>query len=143
VASAIVQARTERAIDTTGQLIESVGRMVPPAAEKTFQAKLFQALRIEVNDELAALRELLLQAASIIRTGGRLVVISYHSLEDRLVKDFIRSGNFEGEVNRDFFGNQTGISFKPLNRKPITASADEQIENPRSRSAKMRIAERT
>lgn len=143
VASVIVHARTEQSIDTTGQLIETVAHMVPPESEKTFLAKLFQALRIEVNDELAALRDLLLQAVRVIRTGGRLVVISYHSLEDRLVKDFIRSGNFEGEVAKDFFGNRTGISFKAINRKPIVASNAEQIENPRSRSAKMRIAERT
>ena len=142
VARAMVQARTERAIDTTGQLLEAVARLVPPAAEKTFQAKLFQALRIEVNDELAALRELLLQAARVIRSGGRLVVISYHSLEDRLVKDFIRSGNFEGEISKDFYGNQTGLTFKAITRKPITASPAEQVDNPRSRSAKLRIAER-
>lgn len=142
VARAIVQARTENPIDTTGQLIEAVARLVPPAAEKTFQAKLFQALRIEVNDELAALRDLLLQAARILRTGGRLVVISYHSLEDRLVKDFIRSGNFEGEISKDLFGNTTGVSFRSINRKPITASTEEQADNPRSRSAKLRIAER-
>jgi 16S rRNA (cytosine1402-N4)-methyltransferase len=142
VARAIVEARAVRVIDTTGQLLEAVARLVPPATEKTFQAKLFQALRIEVNDELAALRELLLQSARVIRSGGRLVVISYHSLEDRLVKDFIRSGNFEGEITTDFFGNQTGVSFRSITRKPITASAEEQVDNPRSRSAKLRIAER-
>lgn len=142
VAQAIVQARADRPIDTTGQLVEAVARLVPPPAEKTFQAKLFQALRIEVNDELAALREFLLQAARVIRSGGRLAVISYHSLEDRLVKDFIRSGNFDGEITKDFYGNQTGLSFRAINRKPITASPAEQVDNPRSRSAKLRIAER-
>jgi 16S rRNA (cytosine1402-N4)-methyltransferase len=103
---------------------------------------LFQALRIEVNDELSALKELLEQSAQVMRKGGRLVVISYHSLEDRLVKNFINTGNFAGEVQKDFYGNPIGQLFKPVNRKPMEASGEEVEENPRARSAKMRIAER-
>ena len=98
-------------------------------------------MRIEVNDELGALQELLHQSEQLIRTGGRLVVISYHSLEDRLVKNFINKGNFQGEDQKDFYGN-VQRPFRPVNRKPLTASAKELAANPRARSAKLRIAER-
>jgi 16S rRNA (cytosine1402-N4)-methyltransferase len=102
---------------------------------------LFQALRIEVNDELAVLKDLLLQSEEVLDKGGRLVVISYHSLEDRLVKHFMRKGKFEGEIEKDFFGN-TFTPFETLTKKPITPAAEEMEQNPRSRSAKLRIAEK-
>ena len=104
-------------------------------------ACLFQAIRIEVNHELDVLREFLTQAAKVLRPGGRLVIITYHSLEDRLVKNFMRSGNFEGEIVTDIFGQRESI-LKPLSSRPVTASAEEVERNPRSRSAKMRVAEK-
>ncbi len=110
--------------------------------ENQYYARVFQALRIEVNNELGALKELLLQCPDIIMKGGRLVVISYHSLEDRLVKNFIAKGKFEGEVEKDLYGNFAGIPFKSVTKKPILPSEEEIIRNPRARSAKLRIAER-
>ncbi len=101
----------------------------------------FQALRIEVNDEMTALHEMLLQSLEILKPGGRLVVISYHSLEDRPVKNLIRTGNFEGKLEKDFFGNPI-VPFKSINRKPIVPTAKEIKQNSRSRSAKLRIAEK-
>ena len=103
---------------------------------------MFQALRIEVNEELQALEEMLEQTAEMIRPGGRLVIMSYHSLEDRLVKTFIQKGKFHGEIEKDFYGNALGIKFKAVNRKPIVASEEEIAQNNRARSAKLRIAER-
>lgn len=142
MARAIVSARAEQPIHTVAQLKQLLAPFTPKAKENTFYAVVFQALRIEVNDELAALKEMLEQSAQVIRQGGRLVVISYHSLEDRLVKNYINTGNFEGELQKDFFGHPVGLLFKPLHRKPMEASEQEVLENPRSRSAKMRIAER-
>ena len=142
MARAIVAARVVSPIQTVAQLKQVLAPFTPKAKENTFYAVVFQALRIEVNDELAALKEMLEQSAQVIRKGGRLVVISYHSLEDRLVKNYINTGNFEGELQKDFFGHPTGLLFKPLHRKPMEASEQEVSENPRSRSAKMRIAER-
>lgn len=142
MAAAIVQARAEKFILTVDDLKSVVSRFAPRAKENTFYAVVFQALRIEVNDELSALKELLEQSAQVIRKGGRLVVISYHSLEDRLVKNFINTGNFAGELQKDFYGNPIGQLFKAVNRKPMEASEEEVEENPRARSAKMRIAER-
>ena len=142
MARAIVAARAEQPIHTVAQLKQLLAPFTPKAKENTFYAVVFQALRIEVNDELSALKEMLEQSAQVIRQGGRLVVISYHSLEDRLVKNYINTGNFEGELQKDFFGHPVGLLFKPLQRKPMEASEQEVLENPRSRSAKMRIAER-
>jgi 16S rRNA (cytosine1402-N4)-methyltransferase len=142
MARAIVAARKELPVLTVDQLKKVLAPFTPKAKENTFYAVVFQALRIEVNDELAALREMLEQSAQVIRKGGRLVVISYHSLEDRLVKNYINTGNFEGEVKKDFFGHPVGLLYKPLHRKPVEASEQEVLDNPRSRSAKMRIAER-
>jgi len=110
--------------------------------ENQYFAKVFQALRIEVNDELGALKELLLQCPDVIMKGGRLVVISYHSLEDRLVKNFISKGKFEGEVAKDLYGNSENVPFKAVNKKPLLPTEEELSRNPRARSAKLRIAER-
>jgi 16S rRNA (cytosine1402-N4)-methyltransferase len=104
-------------------------------------AQVFQALRIEVNDEMCALREMLQQAMRLLKPGGRLVVMTYHSLEDRLVKNFFKSGNFEGTISQDFFGNIQS-PFRLINNKVITPSSEEVEVNPRSRSAKLRIAEK-
>lgn len=142
IAAAIVKERGTAPINTSAQLMNVVRGMVPRRDEHSFYAQLFQALRIEVNDELSALREFLEKSAAVLRRGGRLVVISYHSLEDRLVKNFINAGNFEGDLHKDVFGNPVGLLFRPLNRKPREAGEEEQQSNPRSRSAKMRIAER-
>ena len=118
-----------------------LGEFSRKGKENQFYAQVFQALRIEVNDELNALKELLSQSADIIRKGGRLVVISYHSLEDRLVKNYMRSGKFEGEPEKDFFGNKI-MPFRSMNKKPIIPASEEIRINPRSRSAKLRIAEK-
>lgn len=141
VARAIVNARTTSSVSTMEELKQIVKPFMPPRKENQFMAQLFQALRIEVNDELNALKEMLEQAAEILRPGGRLVVMSYHSLEDRLVKNFINNGKFEGEVEKDFYGNKL-VPLKKVSRKPITATAAELQENTRSRSAKLRIAEK-
>lgn len=142
MAAEIVRVRQEKSITTSDELKSTVSRFAPRTKENTFYAQLFQALRIEVNDELSALKELLLQAVQMLKKGGRLVVISYHSLEDRLVKNFLNSGNFAGEIHKDFFGHPVELVFKSITRKPIVPGAEEVEMNPRSRSAKMRIAER-
>ena len=111
----------------------------PKKDESKFQTKLFQALRIEVNGEMEALKMALEQSLKVLRPGGRLVVISYHSLEDRLVKNFLRSGNFEGRIEKDFFGKPE-TPFEIITRKAVTPSAEELARNPRSRSAKLRAA---
>lgn len=141
MARAIVTAREEEPITTTKQLCMSVERLLPRGRENKVLAMLFQALRIEVNGELESLREMLEQAAEIMNPGGRLCVMSYHSLEDRLVKNFFRAGNFEGEVEKDFYGVPQ-VSLKVVSRKPITASEEELNCNNRARSAKLRIAEK-
>ena len=141
LARAIVAARDEQPITTTGELCEAVRRLLPRGRENKTLAMIFQALRIEVNGELEALRQMLLQATEILNPGGRLCVMSYHSLEDRLVKNFFRTGNFEGEVEKDFFGNLIA-PLSCVTRKPLTATAEELQYNNRARSAKLRVAEK-
>lgn len=141
MAKAIVSARSEAPILTTFDLKRALERQVPRNQENKYYAMVFQALRIEVNGELEALKAMLSQAVEILNPGGRLVVISYHSLEDRLVKNIIKTGNFEGEVKKDFYGNLIA-PLKPITRKPVVADDAELAENPRSRSAKLRIAEK-
>ena len=141
IASAIVKRRSERPILTTQDLIDTVQPLIAKDREKKDLARLFQALRIEVNHEMEALKEMLLAATELIRPGGRLVVITYHSLEDRIVKNVMRSGNVEGRVSSDFFG-RIEKPFTTVNNKVITPSDEEQTANPRSRSAKLRIAEK-
>ena len=141
IASCIVREREKAPITTTAQLVDAVAPCTPKRDEKKFLTKLFQALRIEVNGEMEALKMALEQSLKVLRPGGRLVVISYHSLEDRLVKNFMRSGNFDGKVEQDFFGRATA-PFEVITRKAIVPSAEEVERNPRSRSAKMRVAEK-
>ena len=141
VASAIIKARGTKAIETTGDLIQITESLFPLEREKKETAKLFQALRIEVNHEMEALKEMLYGAQDVLREGGRLSVITYHSLEDRIVKNIMRAGNAEGKVNQDFFG-RTVAPFRQISNKVIVPSEEEQQRNPRSRSAKLRIAER-
>lgn len=140
-AARIVSERFVRPIATTQELIEVLKPIAPRKRENKYLAQVFQAIRIEVNDEMGALEEFLLQSAEVIKPGGRLVVEIYHSLEDRMVKNFINKGKVFGEVEKDFFGNELK-PFKALNRKPIVADPQELIKNSRSRSAKLRIAVR-
>ena len=141
LARAIVRARSQRDINTTLQLIDVVRPLIRPNQEKKELAQLFQALRIEVNNEIDVLKRLLQQSLDVLRPGGRLVIITYHSLEDRLVKNFMRTGNVEGHVVKDFYGRvQAPLTL--VNNKVIVPSADEVARNPRSRSAKLRIAEK-
>ena len=141
ISRAICEARRSAPIETTLQLCNAVERHLPRGYENKYLAMIFQALRIEVNGELEALKEMLVQAAEVLTTGGRLVVMSYHSLEDRLVKNFLRAGNFEGNIEKDFYGNQLA-PLKMVVRKAITPSEEELQRNPRSRSAKLRVAEK-
>lgn len=141
MAKSICTQRREAPITTTFELREAVKRHLPHGQENKFLAMLFQALRIEVNGELEALQMMLEQSAQVLRPGGRLVVIAYHSLEDRLVKNFIKTGNFEGKLEKDFFGNPL-TPFTQISRKAITPSEEELQRNNRSRSAKLRIAEK-
>lgn len=141
IASTLVKARATERIETIGQLLEVLKAFFPKGKENKEKAKLFQALRIEVNKEIQVLQELLLQSVEVLKPNGRLVVLTYHSLEDRLVKNFIRSGNFEGKIKKDFFGNVL-TPLKAVNNKVITASDEEVARNPRARSAKLRIAEK-
>ena len=136
----IAEARKASPITTTGQLV-SIAEQVLRGQKMQYLSKLFQALRIEINDELSALKEILRGAEEVLSPGGRLVIISYHSLEDRLVKRFFKSGNFEGEPDTDFFGKKT-VGWKVLTKNPIEADQQEQMKNPRSRSAKLRVAEK-
>ena len=140
-ASLIAHSRAQRSILTTGQLRESLGPILPPVMEHKVLAKVFQALRIEVNGEMKDLEKFLQGAAASLREGGRLVVITYHSLEDRMVKNFIRSGNISGEVQRDLYGNSSA-PLKSLLKKPLEPSEQEINENSRARSAKLRVAEK-
>ncbi len=140
-ANCIVRAREAAPITTTAQLVEAVAPCTPRKDESKFLTKLFQALRIEVNGEMAALQMALEQSLKVLRPQGRLVVISYHSLEDRLVKNFMRSGNFSGEVEKDFFG-RSSTPWRAVTRKAVVPDADEIARNPRSRSAKLRAAEK-
>ena len=141
VASAIVKYRAEHPILTTGDLMSAVSNVMGKEREKKEMAKLFQALRIEVNHEMDAFRDLLYAATECSAPGGRLSVITYHSLEDRIVKNVIKSGNAEGKISQDFFG-RVQTPFKPVNNKIIVPSPKEQSLNPRSRSAKLRVAEK-
>lgn len=141
LAREVVAARRQAPIETVEQL-KKIFSYIPKNKETKFLAQLFQSLRIEVNDEMAALRELLVQAGEVLETGGKLVVISYHSLEDRLVKRYMKTGLFEGEPERDVYGNWEA-PFKPMQSKVIVPTEQEIAENPRARSAKMRVAVKT
>jgi 16S rRNA (cytosine1402-N4)-methyltransferase len=137
----LVNARGQKEISTTLELKEILMPCAERGRENKFFAQVFQALRIEVNQELEALRELLKQSLDVLKPGGRLVIISYHSLEDKLVKNFFRSGNFDGEVEQDFYGNKI-VPMKMITRKAIVTTEEEIEENSRSRSARLRIAEK-
>ena len=141
IASLIVKARDTKRIQTTSDLMEVVGVFFRQEREKKELAKLFQALRIEVNHEMEALKEMLVGAVEVLGQGARLSVITYHSLEDRLVKNMMKAGNLEGRVGQDFFGRKN-VPFRLVNNKVIAPSDVEQQQNPRSRSAKLRIAEK-
>lgn len=141
LAKTIVTARLNEPIETVGGLKEVIKRLVPKGKEHKYHAQVFQALRIEVNQELEALQEFLEQTVAVLKPEGRLVVMSYHSLEDRLVKNFMQKGKFRGEVEKDFFGNEIK-PFNVISRKAVTANTDELAINNRARSAKLRIAER-
>ncbi len=154
IAKKIIKARAQKAIERTEELVslvigekamrlegdEAKGEINIPAGAKKDLAKLFQALRIEVNDEMGALREMLLAAKDLLKPGSRIAILTYHSLEDRIVKNFLRSGNMEGKIEKDFYGNILS-PFKVL-EKGLTASAEEVERNPRARSAKLRVAEK-
>lgn len=137
----IINARQIQAIQTTGQLKEAVVKSLPRDAENKYLSKIFQALRIEVNQELEVLEHLLNQSAQVLGKGGRLVIMSYHSLEDRMVKNFIKTGNIEGKQEKDIYGNSHS-PFKAVVTKAIIANEEELARNPRARSAKLRIAEK-
>ena len=139
IAACIIRAREAEPILTTAQLVAAVAPYTPRRDESKFLTRLFQALRIEVNGEMEALGMALEQSLKVLRPGGRLVVISYHSLEDRMVKNFLRSGNLAGRIEKDFYG-QVHTPFEVLTRKALTPSAEELERNPRSRSAKLRAA---
>lgn len=141
IAACIARARAVKPITTTAELVAAVAPCTPKKDESKFLTKLFQALRIEVNGEMEALKMALEQSLKVLKPGGRLVVISYHSLEDRIVKNFIRSGNTEGKIEKDFFGRST-TPWSIITRKAVVPSDTEIAENPRSRSAKMRAAEK-
>lgn len=141
LASVLVKARAENRINTINEFLDIIKPLFGREREKKELAKVFQALRIEVNHEMDALKEMLLSAAEVLKPGGRLVVITYHSLEDRMVKNFMRSGNIEGNIEKDFFGNVLS-PFRLINNKVIVPDEAEIERNPRSRSAKLRIAEK-
>jgi 16S rRNA (cytosine1402-N4)-methyltransferase len=139
LAQAIIQARTRKPLETTQEFKEILNKLAPKHREFKYFAQVFQAIRIEVNQELAVIEEFLAQAPAVLKPSGRLVIMSFHSLEDRLVKNFIKAGNVQGKEDKDLFG----VVHRPLEsviRKPITASEEELKLNPRSRSAKLRIA---
>ena len=141
VVRSILSARKESPIETTGQLETILADLVPQQNRSKFLARVYQAIRIEVNEEIDALGEMLVQTAGAMSAGGRLVVITYHSLEDRLVKNYMRTGNLEGELEKDFYGKPQ-TPWKLINRKVIVPGEEEIAENKRSRSAKLRIAEK-
>ena len=141
LAKSIVNYRKGKVISTTEDLKDAVKEHVPPHKKNKILAKLFQAIRIEVNDEINALKDMLSQSVDLLKKGGRLSVISYHSLEDRLVKNLIKSGNFEGEKEKNFYG-VPNLVLNSVNRKPITATQLELDSNPRSRSAKLRVGQK-
>lgn len=138
IATTVVKARGEKAIVTTGDLLQVTEQLFPREREKKEVAKLFQALRIEVNHEMDALKEMLSDACELLREGGRLSVITYHSLEDRIVKNYMKAGNAEGKIKQDFFG-RIETPFQQVSNKVIVPNDEEQQRNPRSRSAKLRI----
>lgn len=140
IASVIVKSREEKKIETISQLLDLLEPLMGKDRQKKDLAKVFQALRIEVNKEMDVLKRLLVQAQNVLKPGGRIVVLTYHSLEDRLVKNFLKAGNFEGKVEQDFYGNRLS-PFKLVNNKVIVPDAEEIERNPRSRSAKLRVAE--
>ncbi len=141
LAQQIVRARAEQPIDTTLQLAEALKPSLPRGRENKYLSKIFQALRIEVNHEMEVLESLLTQLPAALKTGGRVAIIAYHSLEDRMVKNFLRAGNLTGEVEKDFFGNPL-TPFKAVTRKAVVPDEDEIMTNPRARSAKLRVAEK-
>ena len=141
IADAIIAAREIKPIETTTELKEAVARFLPKGSENKVLAQIFQSLRIEVNEEMKVLEIFLSQCADVLKPGGRLVVMSYHSLEDRLVKNFMKTGNADGNLEKDFFGNQL-TPYKLMSSKPIVPSDDEIQINSRARSAKLRVAER-
>ena len=142
LAHRIAASRSESPLKSTFDLIRALSSSAPRGKENKFYARIFQAIRIHINDELGALEDLLMHAVQMLRPGGRLVVMSYHSLEDRLVKHFMRSGNFDDDVQRDMKG-QIQAPFHPLVRKAVVADETEMASNPRARSARLRVAERT
>lgn len=141
IAAEVVKFRKTQSFRKVSDLLEVLKPFAGKEKEKKILAQAFQALRIEVNDEMVALEEMLKQSLSVLKPGGRISVITYHSLEDRLVKNFFKSGHFDGEIEKDFYGNILA-PFRLVNNKVIVPSADEQSRNPRSRSAKLRIAEK-
>lgn len=141
IAAALVKARQEKPIETIGDLMEVSKTFFRNEREKKDMAKLFQALRIEVNHEMDALKEMLKSATEMLKPGGRLVIITYHSLEDRIVKNLMKTGNVEGKEDKDFFG-KVNTPYRLVNRQVIVPSDEEMTRNPRSRSAKLRIAEK-
>ncbi len=141
LADNIIRSRIEAPVRTTGELVNILKKFVPANKRNKYYAQVFQALRIEVNDELGALKDLLNQSANLLKSGGRLVIMAYHSLEDRLIKNFINTGSFEGREVKDIYGNSQK-PFRAINRKPIMASDIEVRENNRARSARLRIAEK-
>lgn len=141
IASIIAKTRNEKKIETTGDLMSATEKLFQREREKKEMAKMFQALRIEVNHEMDALKEMLNGAKELLGEGGRLSVITYHSLEDRIVKNMMKAGNVEGKIKQDFFG-RIEAPFRLINNKVIVPSDEEQQQNPRSRSAKLRIAEK-
>jgi 16S rRNA (cytosine1402-N4)-methyltransferase len=141
IAKKIVEHRAVTSINTTFELKETISNLAIKGEENKFYAMVFQALRIEVNDELESLKKMLIQSAELLNRKGRLVVMSYHSLEDRLVKNFFKYGNFEAKPEKDFYGNMIS-PLEILTKKPIMATNEEQERNPRSRSAKLRIAQK-
>lgn len=141
IAKEIVAARNQKPLTTVQDMIDAIGKLAPPRQEHKFYAKIFQALRISVNHEIDYLKEMLEQTLIVLNKGGRLVVITYHSLEDRVVKNFMRTGNFEGEEKKDFYGNLI-TPFRLINKKGIIPDEDEVANNKRARSARLRIAEK-
>lgn len=141
ISKTIISQRESKKIVTVEGLAEVVSPLFPPHVKNKMLAKVFQAIRIEVNSEMEALKQMLIQTEKTLQSGGRLVVLSYHSLEDRLVKNFIRAGNFKGNKETDFYGNVVG-PFNPINRRVMVPTDKEIEENPRARSAKLRIAEK-
>lgn len=142
LAAAIVKSRMVNPFTGSADFRTAINHLVPKANASQYLARLYQALRIAVNDEMGALKDLLEQSAQVLAPGGRLVVMSYHSLEDRLVKNFMSKGNFEGTEERDIYGHTAPKPFKMLTKKPVIPTEEEQNKNPRSRSARLRIAEK-